>query len=1232
MVLNNFEITGCKILITLALAIMMLLVNTLKREKKSQQELEKLYQECSKNNREKIEITAKWGNKEKRFPSEVNNQLAMLVKLGFANNDLTNLMDEAVKLVAETLELEITGIMEILPNQSAFLLRSGIGWEKGMVGLARLSKNNEAGYTFKTSEPVIFEDLPLEMRFKVSPLLHNHKVISGVNIAITGKEEKYGILGAYTTNKRKFTENEINWLLVVSQIIAAAIENNKRSEQLKLLERAINSSSNGIVITDALREENPIIYVNSGFEQITGYSQTEIIGRNCKFLQQGDRNQPQLKEIRKAIETGRECTATLRNYRKDGTVFWNELHIDPIYNQDRHLTHFIGVQTDITERKRMESELWKKSQDLETFSNNLKHLHRLKTKNYENIETMLADCLAVGCEILQMSTGMMGEIIGESYIIRSLKSDNELLTPEIELAIKEIYCYQIVETKKTIYTNSGTITNHPLEHKSYIGTPIWVNGEIFGTLNFSDKEERKRDFEAHEIEIIELMAQTIGRFIANYQTEKEREQVEEALRESQERLDSILSSLEDIVWSALPENGQIIYINPAAQKIYDRPLSEFYKNPLLWIETVHPEDREKVEQASQKLLKQGINKDVEYRIVRQNGEVRWVRDRAHLIYNPQNTAIRIDGITMDITERKLREEQLRKSEEQFRLTFELAPIGMAIISLQGKIEQINQALCDSLNYSSAELLGRNLTDFLSNLEEKAEDTALKNKLLAGEITHFKRETCYRAKDGTQVHAILSVSLLRDSEGNPLHILKQVVDISDRKRIEEQLLHDAVHDALTGLPNRLLFIDRLGQALKRSKKVNNYLFAVLFLDLDNFKLVNETMGPLIGDTLLMAIAHKLYSFIRHGDTVCRLGGDEFAILLDDINNEDEAIQFAQKINQELEQPLAIANQQVFTSVSIGITYSSIGYEKAEDLLRDADLTMYRAKEAGKACCAVFDTMMHAKILRRLQIETDLRKAVEKNEFILYYQPLICLQTEKIIGFEALIRWQHPQEGLVSPAEFIPIAEETGLIVPIGELVLQQACQQLKTWQTKLSQNLTIAVNLSSRQIKELELIKTIDKILVKTQLDPKYLKLEITESLLMENIEAATELFSQLKKRGIKLCLDDFGTGYSSLSYLHRFPIDVLKVDRSFVNRIGPRGENTEIVKAIITLAHNLDMEVIAEGIETRDQLLQLKKLGCDVGQGYLFAKPLEITTAEQLIEKNNVETRKSSRSRNSRLK
>jgi diguanylate cyclase (GGDEF)-like protein len=439
-------------------------------------------------------------------------------------------------------------------------------------------------------------------------------------------------------------------------------------------------------------------------------------------------------------------------------------------------------------------------------------------------------------------------------------------------------------------------------------------------------------------------------------------------------------------------------------------------------------------------------------------------------------------------------------------------------------------------------------------------------------------------------------------------------------MEKQLIHDALHDSLTGLPNRALFMKRLEQELKRCKQYDNCGFAVLFLDLDRFKIVNDSVGHLIGDRLLIEIARRLEVCLRGTDTVARLGGDEFTILLEEIRDIQEATVVANRIYQSLNLPFHIDGYELFTSASIGIALSSNGYEKPEDILRDADLSMYSAKEQGKARYEVFDRSMYDRALKRLHLETDLRRGLERQEFIVYYQPIACLTKGTLSGFEALARWQHPKRGLVSPGEFIPIAEETGAIVPLGAWLMREACRQLKEWQIKYSHHspLKISVNLSGKQIVQTNLIEQIDSILEETGLEGRDLKLEITESILMENLEAATKVLLALRERKIKLSIDDFGTGYSSLSYLHRFPVDTLKIDRSFINEMQENNDNSEIVRAIVSLAHILNMDVIAEGIENPSQLSQLKLLKCEQGQGYYFSKPLSKEEAEELIARDPV--------------
>jgi len=443
-------------------------------------------------------------------------------------------------------------------------------------------------------------------------------------------------------------------------------------------------------------------------------------------------------------------------------------------------------------------------------------------------------------------------------------------------------------------------------------------------------------------------------------------------------------------------------------------------------------------------------------------------------------------------------------------------------------------------------------------------------------------------------------------------LKQ--EIVERQRAEKRLLHMAWHDSLTGLPNRSLLIEELQTCLNRVKSDPDYLFAVLFLDCDRFKLVNDSLGHLIGDRVLIAIADSLKYCLNDEDILARLGSDEFTIIIKKIQDISDAIYLAERIHKQWQFPLNIDQYDVFINASIGIAIGSPAYQKPEHILRDADIAMYQAKKLGHTHYQVFEASMHDHVLKRLQLETDLRLAIQRQEFFLQYQPIISLCSGKLAGFEALIRWQHPQQGFVSPGEFIPIAEETGLIVPMGLWVLREACQTMQSWVKKFAEfRLHISVNLSVKQFRQPNLIEMIDQILAETQLHSQYLKLEITETAIMDNAESANRLLKQLKARKIKLSLDDFGTGYSSLSYLHRFHMDTLKIDRSFIGNISEDRDSLEIVEAIVTLAHQLKMDVVAEGVETLMHFNQLRNLGIEFGQGYFFAKPLDANSAEALI-------------------
>jgi diguanylate cyclase (GGDEF)-like protein/PAS domain S-box-containing protein len=548
---------------------------------------------------------------------------------------------------------------------------------------------------------------------------------------------------------------------------------------------------------------------------------------------------------------------------------------------------------------------------------------------------------------------------------------------------------------------------------------------------------------------------------------------------------------------------------------------------------------------------------------------------------------------------------LQASESRFRSSFDHATIGMGIASPLGGWLQVNQSLSEILGYAEHELLASNFraalhSESLSDVQDNID------RIVAGEIPAFQIETRFLNKEESDVWAMLGVSTARDSQGELRHLIFQVQDITSRKMAEKKLWYDANHDALTGLPNRPAFLDRLAEIVEGRVRFKNPLFAVLFLDLDGFKIVNDSLGHAAGDDLLQFVSQRLLECIRGNDLVARLGGDEFTILLVNLQDVDQAIIVAERIRSKLSKAFQIGDQEVFIGTSIGIATSEIGYASADEMLRDSDAAMYQAKAQGKGCYSVFDNDMYSNALRLLHLANDLRRAIERDEFVVHYQPIRCLETDRLRALEALVRWNHPTLGMLSPMEFIPLAEENGIINEIDNWVMARACRQLKEWQTEFEElrEVSISVNVSSRQFAQIGLFDTVKNVLMATDLAPANLLLEITESAMIKNLKNTATILRELNFLGVRIALDDFGTGYSSLNYLHELPISVLKIDRSFVDRIDRETDGIEILKAIIALATNLKMETTAEGIETENQYNELRAIGCATGQGYFLSRPM----------------------------
>lgn len=565
-------------------------------------------------------------------------------------------------------------------------------------------------------------------------------------------------------------------------------------------------------------------------------------------------------------------------------------------------------------------------------------------------------------------------------------------------------------------------------------------------------------------------------------------------------------------------------------------------------------------------------------------------------------------------------ESIRVSEERYALAADAANDGLWDWNLIANQIYYSSRWKAMLGYAEA-AVGTSPDEWLSRVhpDDRASLAEAITHHIQGSTPALEYEHRLLGSDGTYRWVLCRGQAVRDPLQRATRMVGSLTDITDRKRLEERLRHDALYDSLTDLPNRTLFLDRLGQAIGQVKRHAEQIFAVLFLDLDGFKIVNDSLGHLVGDQLLIGVAGRLSAHLGASDTAARFGGDEFAILLHNIRDMGELSRIAERIQSHLSEPFQLMEHEVVITASIGIAVILTGYERAEDVLRDADIAMYRAKALGKRTHTVFDVAMHARAVKRLRLEAELRRAIDHHEFELHYQPIVLLSNSQIVGFEALIRWRHPERGLISPVEFLPVAEETGLIIPIGRWCIAETCRQIRAWQDDIPsyRDLSVSVNVSHKQFWYAGLIEQIAAALRANCLEARHLTIEITEGVIMSNPDAARTIIQQFHDHALHLHIDDFGTGYSSLEALHRFPIEALKIDRSFVSRLGQDHRSTEIVRTIIMMGRNLGMEVIAEGIETAEQQQHLRELGCHYGQGYLFAQPVCGADVRALLERQS---------------
>ncbi|MBT8764456.1 EAL domain-containing protein [Desulfohalobiaceae bacterium Ax17] len=717
------------------------------------------------------------------------------------------------------------------------------------------------------------------------------------------------------------------------------------------------------------------------------------------------------------------------------------------------------------------------------------------------------------------------------------------------------------------------------------------NKEIVEEISIKDSEGNLRYFQT----IKKPLRIKDGTFILSIaQDITELKKAHLALEKSEKKLRVILDSVYDAIFIHDAE-GKILDVNARMLEMFGVDRKEALKLNIAKDYSAPGTSEEKLKRMWQEVIK-GKKMFFEWQAKRPGDEVVFPVEifLRKINISDQNCIL---ATVRDISERKKSEDQLRLAAKVFESKSE----GIVITDAEGTILHVNEAFCQITGYSRDEVIGKNPRIMKSDRHDEEFYKQMWQDILTKGF--WQGEVWDRRKDGEIYPKWLSISAVKDDQGNLTHFVAIFSDLTAIKQTEEKLELLAHYDFLTGLPNRLLFNDRLRQTILRARR-NQSRFGLIYLDLDGFKLINDSLGHIIGDQMLKVVGQRLKKIIRETDTIARLGGDEFGLIITDIEEPSILASIAQKIKETISEPFRIRGYELFITVSIGITiYPDDGRDEVT-LMQNADSAMYQAKSEGKNNYNFFSAKLHKKVQRRLSIQNELQHALKKKQFLLFYQPKVQMKTRKIVGAEALIRWQHPIQGLVPPDEFIPVAEETGLIYEIGQWVINDVCSTLKRWQARGQNDFHVAVNLSAQQFWFGDITREVHEAVKREGISPKFLELELTESMIMRDVKKSVQILNQLKAIGFKIAVDDFGTGYSSLAYLKRFPLDLLKIDRSFIEEFTSSEDAQVIVKTIIFLGHSLGLKVIAEGVETEEQLRMLEEFGCDQVQGYLFSPPI----------------------------
>lgn len=930
-------------------------------------------------------------------------------------------------------------------------------------------------------------------------------------------------------------------------------------QQLARANLAMEASPLGVTIADARQADMPLVYCNPAFTQITGYSAAEAEGRECLFLAGDEHNQHGLQKLRTALREGRAAQAVVRNVRKDGSGFWNEVVLAPM-RDEQGISHFVGLQHDVSEREELATQVERQ---------------RLAMLRQSHLFTQTEDIANLGGWVLELSDYGM---FWSEGCYRIVERDIQQGPPDLQQALDYYDTPSQALIMQTLQAALGGVEELDVEAR--------LVARLGGRLvRLRGIPERDADG-------------TLVRIYGVVQDISERKRAESQLRERDERLRLFFEA--PLIGMAL--TTQSFGWEEVNQKLCN--ILGLERDELLassWQQLSHPGDLP-TEQSRLEPVLQGSSDgfEMDKRFLRGDGQVVYTRVSLSVVRGTGGRPTLFLLLVEDISAR-------REAEARYRTLVEHAPEAILLFSPDGGIVEFNENALQLFRYRREELLGRSIQSISplrqgdGRLSSRAGQEYLK-RAIEGEAPVF--EWNHRDSAGRQLPC--EVRLVR-MPGEQLLIRASVTDISERQRYQREIERLAYSDELTGLPNRRLLLDRLQHAMDREHREGS-LGALLFIDLDHFKTVNDSLGHLVGDALLCEVTTRLAGELRTEDTLARLGGDEFVVLLEALGQEPKAVAehaaaVGEKLLRGLQGSCLIDGHELAISASIGIALHPLGLQQASDILKQADTAMYRAKHAGRNALHFFAPEMQAAIDQRLQLQSELRQALARQQLQLVFQPQLMLADDSVAGAEVLLRWMHPERGEIGPDQFIPLAEETGLIQEIGQWVLEQACAALARWQTQWPQ-LVLAVNLSPRELRQSECVERVEACLQRHGVPAQALELEITEGVLLEDVERCIGNMQRLKEQGVRFAIDDFGTGYSSLTYLKRLPLDRLKIDRSFVADLDGDSSGRMLVQTILMIARNLGLECVAEGIERDSQLQLLREQACTLGQGYLFGRPM----------------------------